>query len=518
MKMSTKTQSIVAATKNNGFNPVIGDIWLMSKYWKSWWRGNVNNFHHFTQKINGVSKKFQRRTLNTYKMVCEEWESLIWSENVKLSIKNNEKANKRLQEVLIENNDYLEMGNLIEKTFALGNGLTVVYKANGKTNIDYISGQSFIPIAFENNTMTGVVTINESQQIENDKPIYITHLTYHWLDNDGYNIKHEVYKSDKEGELGTYTLDNIAYVFNQEEADSMLVEIGEDKIQAHMVVIDSDLKFFQPYRPNIANNYDETSMGVPIGANMIDLFESVDIKFDASTNEILNNKTRILVNSKAYTKQPVTDAETGETTWIKYLDESDTVIMALPYDDEDGEMIKHFQGEIRMEQIKIGIQLDINMIGWRSGFGKKYFSFEDGEAYVNEKNVISSNSALFKNKRKHENLIEAALIEKAKAIMFLENDMGNISVKVDELEYEVVFDDSIISDDDSYFTTLKEDTMAGFFPKYFYNMKKYGFTEKEAKEWVELAQKEQDEYAMSFINDVENEDEENKQTEEIVEE
>lgn len=508
MKINAKAQGIIDATKNNGFNPVVGSIWLMAKYWKSWWRGNVNDFHHYKQKINGRPKKFTRRTLNTYKMVCEEWESLIWSENVKLNIVNNQKANERLQKVLDDNNDYLEMGNLIEKYFALGNGLTVVYKANGKTNIDYISGQSFLPIAYENNTMTGVVTINESQAQRNGKALYITHLTYHWLDKDGYNIKHEVYTSDVEGELGTYDINNIRYVFNEKEAEEMLTEIESNgkKIPMHLIVIDTDIKFFQPYRPNIANNFDESPMGVPICANSIDLHESIDIKFDASTNEILNNKTRILVSSKATEKIAVTDPENGETTFIKYLDDQDTVIMALPYDDDDQEMIKHFQGELRMDQIKVGLHMDIEALGWRSGFGKKYFSFQDGEMYVNEKNVITSNSALFKNKRKHENLLEKSLIDKAKAIMYLENDMGNISVDLNTLKYEVIFDDSIINDDESKRVKLREDTMAGFFPKYYYTMKEYGLTEDQAKKYIEEARQEQDTYAMDFINEVEEND------------
>lgn len=503
-QLPKKIQQIVSRSKSNGFNPVVGTIWLMMDYWKSWWRGNVNDFHHFKQKINGVYREMERRTLNTFKMSCEEWESLIWSELVQINITNNETANKRLQEVLELNNDYLEMGNLIEKYFALGNGATIVYKANGKTNIDYISGQQFIPLSYENNTMTGILTINESTLVESGKPIYITHLTYHWVEDGKYYIKHEVYKSTVEGELGDYSLSYINYIFDEQEANSMLMTITNDKgsYQTHMIVIETDTKFFQTYRPNISNNYDESTMGVSIGANMIDLHESVDIKFDASSNEILNNKTRIVVGSQALSKQNIADGETGEDRWITYLDDQDTVIMAIPMDDDTEDIIKHFQGEFRMEDIKVGINEDIQLIGWRAGFGKKYFSFEDGETYTNEKNVITSNSALYKNKKKHENLLGRELINKAKAIMYLENDMGNITVNLDDLEYEVVFDDSIINDDESKLETMKTDSMSGFIPKWRYVMKRYGLSEEEAKLWVEEAQKEEDESAFSFIDNL----------------
>jgi len=309
-ELPQKMQQIVSRTKSNGFNPVVGTIWLMMDYWKSWWRGNVNDFHHFKQKINGKVRTFERKTLNTFKMTCEEWESLIWSERVELNVTNDEEANKRLQEVLYNNNDYIETGNLIEKYFALGNAATIVYKANNKTNIDYISGQQFIPLSFENNTMTGILTMNDSVVTNKEKPVFITHLTYHWLEDGKYYIKHEVFASDKEDQLGTYSPSNITYVFNEQEAASMEMVIKKNngkEVTVYMIEIPTDTKFFQPYRPNIANNYDESTMGISVGANLIDLHESVDIKFDASTNEILNNKTRIVVKNKALTKQALTD-------------------------------------------------------------------------------------------------------------------------------------------------------------------------------------------------------------------
>jgi len=492
MEFNDKLKSIINRTKNNGFNVVVGDIWLMQEYWKSWWRGDVNDFHHFKQKVNGRVKKFERRTLNTFKMVCEEWESLIWSENVALTVNNNPNANKRLQEVLDMNNDYIEMGNLIEKYFAIGNGATIVYKANNKTNIDYISGQQFIPLAYENNTMSGMLTISDSIDIENGKEIYITHLTYNWVEDDNYYIKHEVYTSNKSGQLGDYRLENIKYVFTEQEANEMLMTISDDKdsTQVHMVVIPTSIKFFQPYRPNISNNYDESTMGISIGANSIDLHESIDIKFDASSNEILNNKTRIVVKSEALKRKLVVDDEEGSMQYIQYLDENDTVIMAVPFDDESGETIKHFQGDFRMDQIEIGINQDVQLLGWRNGFGKKYFAFKEGDVYVNEANVISSNSALYKNKKKHENLLGRALIEKAKAIMYLENDMGNISVDLDSLEYEVTFDDSIITDDNTILQQYRLDAQDGLIPEYMYIMKAYKVDEATAKKWIVEASQE----------------------------
>jgi len=518
-KLPNKIDNIISKVRKNGFNPVVGNVWLMQEYWKTWWRGNVNGFHSFSQKINGVTRKFDRLTLNTFKMVCEEWESLIWSEKVELKVTNNDQANERLQEVLKENNDYIEMGNLIEKTFALGTGLTLVYKSDNKTQIDYISGQRFIPIAFENNKMTGVITINESIISISEKPAYVTHLTYHYLENDVYTIKHEVYVSDKDSDLGQYSFNNIYYVFSKQEADAMVTTIiTEDgkTYQTHQVTIPTNRAFFQLYRPNITNNYDESVMGISIGANTINLHESIDIKFDASKNEILNNKTRIIVNSKFLKTQAVENEQTGGVEYIKYLDDQDTVVFGIPFE-EDENVIEHFQGEFRTEDIKVGLNEDIQLLGWRSGFGKKYFSFTDGEVYVNDKNVMSSNSALYKNKKKHENLIGQALLDKAYSILYLEQDMGNIQVDVNSLIIEVQFDDSIINDDETILATMKTDASEGFIPKWRYVMNRYKLTEQEAKDWVKEAD-EEDSFNASIAIESQEEPEEPEMEENIEDE
>lgn len=124
-----------------------------------------------------------------------------------------------------------------------------------------------------------------------------------------------------------------------------------------------------------------------------------------------------------------------------------------------------------------------------------------------EKNINSSNKALFTNKKKHENLIKRALIDKAKAVVYLENDMGNIAVDVDTLEYEVIFDDSIVQDDESILVNMKEDSLSGFVPMWRYVAKRYQLTEEEAKQWVAERQQEQDNAFIDFVDTVEEEPE-----------
>ena len=64
----------------------------MMSVWKSWYRGNVNDFHYYNMKMaDGTTKRCERLTLNMPKKVCEDYAKLLWSEKVQIRLDN--KAN-----------------------------------------------------------------------------------------------------------------------------------------------------------------------------------------------------------------------------------------------------------------------------------------------------------------------------------------------------------------------------------------------------------------------------------------
>jgi len=194
-----KLRDIKSVVTKMGQNPVTGNIYDLVQTWKSWYRGNVNDFHRFKFKsVNGKTKEGEKLTFGIPKKIGEDWVSLLWNENV--SIKTSDDAyNERLDQVFKDNKLQVEMGGLLEKIFGYaGWGATVEYLIDGETVIDYITSESALITEGKSTTAKGIITINEIELKER----YITHLTMHSLEDGKYIVEHKAYTSKKQSELG----------------------------------------------------------------------------------------------------------------------------------------------------------------------------------------------------------------------------------------------------------------------------------------------------------------------------
>ena len=85
------------------------------------------------------------------------------------------------------------------------------------------------------------------------------------------------------------------------------------------------------------------------------------------------------------------------------------------------------------------------MLGDLTGFGISYFDIDNSRGFIKTATEVSSdNSALMRNIRRHENALEGAIKDIARAVMCVSRGFGE-SIP-DEGEVHVQFDDSIIQD------------------------------------------------------------------------
>ena len=175
----------------------------MMAIWKSWYRGNVNDFHYFTMKMaDGVDKQCERLTMNMPKKVCEDFAKLLWSEKVQIKL-DKKKNTEKLLEVLDskENNFKVNFPDFLERVFALGTGVTVEYKKDSRTLIDFIDGDVVIPYKYTNSYINGLITISRFTKGIDLKKKYYTHITYHEFNGDKYTKLNELYVSKDETAL-----------------------------------------------------------------------------------------------------------------------------------------------------------------------------------------------------------------------------------------------------------------------------------------------------------------------------
>lgn len=130
---------------------------------KEWYRGDVNDFHHYKiQMANGTTKSVERATMNMAKKSCEDYSKLLWTEKTKIELNTTENTKKLWSVLDSRKNDFtVNFPKSIEKAFALGNAALVQYKDNGETIIDYIDGDLIMPYKYTNSYIYGVITISK---------------------------------------------------------------------------------------------------------------------------------------------------------------------------------------------------------------------------------------------------------------------------------------------------------------------------------------------------------------------
>ena len=416
-------QDIQNKLSKKGINLVVGDIYDMMAIWKSWYRGNVNDFHYFTMKMaDGTTKQCERLTMNMPKKVCEDFAKLLWSEKVQIKL-DKKKNTERLLEVLDskENNFKVNFPDFLERVFALGSGVTVEYKKDDKTLIDFIDGDVVIPYKYTNSYINGLITVSRFTKGVDLKKKYYTHITYHEFTGDKYTKLNELYVSKNETTLGK------EIPFNDMFSDVLEFEEFE-----------TDNPHFQVWEPVVANNFDTDSpMGISVLANQIDKFKAIDTEYDSFNREFRTGKKRVLIDRTAVKSKPEPDAN-GNVNFVSYFDTNDEVYVAIA--GMDNQPIKEIEFKLRYQEHISSINAQLNYISAGVGLGQNYYNF-DGQGVKTATEVVSENSDTYRTKKHHELMVNDCLYDLIKAICELEN--------IPYKSINIVFDDSIIEDENA---------------------------------------------------------------------
>ena len=111
--------------------------------------------------------------------------------------------------------------------------------------------------------------------------------------------------------------------------------------------------------------------------------------------------------------------------------------------DNKNSIIQEINGNLRIDEHLKSLNSQLRILGDKTGFGGDYFAFDEKTLSTKTATeVISENSELFRTIKKHEILLESALIGIIKAI----NSIGELTgrFKLDLSQINIDFDDSII--------------------------------------------------------------------------
>jgi len=449
---------------NYGYNPdVKNQIQTYISQWKSWYTGNVKSFHNYFI-YNGKRKVYQKRfTMNMPKEISEDWSDIIWSEKCEISMKD-EKSQKDFDEITDNLDLYAIINQTIEKSGALGtegavvsvydiienkDGMTLDV-SNAKTRVDLVDIDWIFPLSWNNKEITecafGSVEYKQGKK-------YVV-LTVHKIDEESGNYK--IYNhlfQDTNGQLTELASENTIKEFDTK----------------------SNIKWFSVFKPMLTNNlFDNSPFGIPHYANAIDNLKAVDLSFDALKNEIQEGRKRTFVRADMMNYDDGTQKMT--------FDPEDTTVYILPSGATKDDLIQTDSEDLRTQQQIGTLNTNLNILGNKVGFGENHYHF-DGTNLSTATAVVSSNSKLFRRKKKLEIGYESAIYDLIKAVCYASTQFGKYNINTEDMA--IKFDDSIIEDKESESARALRELSAGVISEVEYRTRIFGETEEIAKKKLE---------------------------------
>ena len=452
---------------NYNYNPDVRNV-LQSyiEQWKSWYAGNVKSFHNYFI-YNGKRKVNQKRfTMNMAKEISEDWSDILWSEKCKISMAD-EKSQEQFDDLIEALDLYTLINQSIEKSGGLGTESAVVSVydiienedgmtldvSNAKTRIDLVDVDWIFPLSWTNKGITECA-FGSVEYIKGKKHIV---LSVHQLND-----------------AGNYVIKN--HLFS--ETNGNLTEIKEVDNTINEFDTKSNVKWFSIFKPLLTNNlFNNSPFGIPHYANAIDNLKAVDISFDALKNEIQDGRKRIFARAEMFNYD--------DGTQKMVFDPNDTTIYQLPNGATKEDLIQSDSDSLRTAQQIETLNTNLNILGSKVGFGENHYHF-DGQNLSTATAVVSSNSKLFRRKRKLEIGYESAIYDLVKAVCYASSTFGQYNINTEDMVIQ--FDDSIIEDKEAESNRAMREVQQGLKSKVEYRMQIFGETQEIAEQKIKEIQ------------------------------
>lgn len=456
--------------KTYGYNPDVKNV--LQTYidqWKSWYEGNVKNFHNYFI-YNGKRKVNQKRfTMNMAKEISEDWSDILWSEKCEINMKD-ESSQEQFEELINSLDLYSLINQSIEKSGALGTESAVVSVydliqnedgmyldvSNAKTRVDLVDIDWIYPLTWNNKGITECA-FGSVEFVKGQKYVVLS-----------------VHKKDER--TGNYIIHNHLF----KDTNGNLSEITDEQGTMAEFNTQSNIPWFAIFKPMLTNNlFNNSPFGIPHYANAIDNMKAVDIVFDALKNEIQDGRRRTFVRADMLNYDDGTQKLT--------FDPNDTTVYQLPSGATKDDMIQSDSDNLRTEEQIKTLNTNLNILGNKVGFGENHYHF-DGVNLSTATAVVSSNSKLFRRKKKLEIGYESAIFDLVRAICYASSTFGQYNINTDDMVIQ--FDDSIIEDKEAESNRALREVSAGLMSKVEYREKIFGETPEIAEQEIKKIQEE----------------------------
>lgn len=446
---------IAAAIKQAGYGVATAMDAKLAEWW-GWYTAN-NEWYQSSVTDGDTTYKVNRISIKPARMVCQEWANLILNEKTEVSCPESDAVNDLIDTVMA-NGRFAQTGQgLIERAFALGTGAWALRfdgvdaeslsSPHATVSIERYDARQIVPLSYSDDDCTECA--------------FVSTTTIRGKVYDQLQIHHK-------GEDGTYVIDTQLFT----PADGKPAHLED---VAESFDTGSRVPTFALVRPGLENTYwDYSPTGVSIFDDALGAVQLVDECVDNMHRDVHLGQMMVFI-----AEDLLTHDSNGKVVVPRAQDQQLFRKMEATGSEN---LIENWSPDLRVDQNKLGINTALSLLGFRTGFGLDYWSWDAQGGLKTATEVVSDNSQLFRSIRKHENVIAPALSRIFAAYATCTRTvMGNAAIPEQIPEIVVNFDDSVITDSASERAQDLTDVAAGMMKPWEYRVKWYGDSEDDAK-------------------------------------
>lgn len=441
--------------KRCGYRPLN----VMDAHVARWWAWFDCSADWYRSTSVGVDVE-EHMTLHPARKVCDEWASLILNERTALGCKDaGLKAwiDERLGDFLGDNTDF------VARTFGMGSG---AWSADFTGIDEYSTAGATLRVRRHD---AGFIVPLVNDDCESVSCAFAGRVTVGGRPYDQVQV-HEPDASTG----GSYHIRTWLFELRDHAHPAQLPGVREDLDTM------SVLPTYAIARPAIANTYeDHTPLGVSVFDDSIDSIKLVDEAFDLSYWSLKLGHPSVFMDDRALARDP----KTGDVLSQDSI--SQRLYRLVEGSAGDRMPITIYNPDLRVEQSVAALNNALSTMSFECGFGPGYFSFDKHQGLKTATEVVSDNSQLARNIRRHEKSFGVAIRRFVRGAWAAETALRTgrpVSSDAEVPDVCVQWDDSVIEDSQTQRATMKDDIARGLCPAYLYPMRYWGLSERQARE------------------------------------
>lgn len=477
-------KNVYEILKEQGYEQVSTIADYHAKYvtlWDSWWKGFEPSFHDY--KVTNVRKtitKVKRKSLKMAKTVSEDWANMLLNDKTYIIIDDEQGQSfvsgteEEQQGGVLGQSKFWKYGNkTIEKAYATGTcafllQLVAPKVKDGRLIADNVKircirdTQQIIPLSWEENEVIDCAFYSESVV---EGKMYLT-----------------LQKMLKQVD-GRYLVVNQFYFKKNNE---YIETVSPDGVVSSYYL--PCMPFFI-VTPMFENNVDTVPLGMSCYANAIDQLMGCDIAYDNIYNDFILGRKKVHVSQDAIATEYVLIKDSnGEMVSREVPSIGDTLEQSLYYNlgerlPDQEILFKEYNPTIRVDENEKGIQLFLNLLSSKVGFGNHRYRF-DRITMATATEVKSNNKDLVESVWKQRIMIQDVLISMTKAILIFGKELCNQNINIDA-KISIQFDETMFTDEETERMRFIQEIREGIRQSWEYRVKYLGEDEKTAKSMVD---------------------------------